>query len=103
MRLNEKQVEQIKLIFSAFLKSQAKVFLVGSRTKGSLKGGDIDLLIVASEVELSSLRLNKLKIINELQKQSSIGDQKIDLIFSTEKDLQEDAFIKTLKESKIPL
>lgn len=56
--------------------SKAKVYLFGSRTDDSAKGGDIDLLVCATGSNSSIM--NKIKTISLLQ--MSLGDQKIDLV-----------------------
>jgi predicted nucleotidyltransferase len=65
--------------------SNAKVWLFGSRTDDSKKGGDIDIGIFSSEVDVMGEIEIRQKICDK------IGEQKIDLVVS--KDGQE-AFFK---------
>jgi len=74
MRLTTHEVDSIKTAVRASL-PEAKVFLFGSRTDDSKRGGDIDLLILNStEVERKVVRRIKVDLI------MSIGDQKIDIV-----------------------
>lgn len=103
MRLSKKQIQEIKEAVAAVVKGENELYLVGSRTKGHLKGGDIDLLIFV-EQGLLELNLNlKLVLINEIMKQKSIDETKVDVIFAVKKDLEADAFVLTLKDSMVRL
>ena len=68
--------------------SQCKIFLYGSRTDCSAKGGDIDLLVESEVLKFSE----KIKILTDIK--SKIGDQKIDLTILTAQALSEDLFFK---------
>ncbi len=52
----------------------AAVYLFGSRTNNAARGGDIDLLVLSSKIDL----LDKLEILSELH--VKLGEQKIDLL-----------------------
>jgi predicted nucleotidyltransferase len=74
MRLSEFEVESIKRAVRARLPN-VKLYLFGSRTDDSRKGGDIDLLILSeTAVERKIVR----KIQNDLDE--LIGEQKIDIV-----------------------
>lgn len=68
------------VIFSAITAedANAKVFLFGSRTNDSAKGGDIDLLVLSNTFNRQKLRAARWKI------QEQLGEQKIDIITSTD-------------------
>lgn len=56
--------------------SKAKVYLFGSRTDDSKKGGDIDLLIISDKLEFG----DKYKIYSKIT--HTLEDQKIDIIIN---------------------
>lgn len=74
MRLSQATCQAIKSSV-AIIAPEAVCYVFGSRTNDSLKGGDIDLLLITSK-KLSLPLLSRLKrtILNQ------IGEQKIDLV-----------------------
>ncbi|MDQ7073710.1 MAG: nucleotidyltransferase domain-containing protein [Gammaproteobacteria bacterium] len=77
MRLTQKQIEAIKSNFNNVF-GRGKIFLFGSRTDDSKRGGDIDLYIVADEHE--NLVEKKVKFLVMLKRE--IGQQKIDVVLN---------------------
>ena len=77
MRLKAEQLRAIKEVI-ATSDPQAEVVLFGSRTDDAQRGGDIDLLIMSSKIDLDERRRIKLKLLNRL------GDQKIDVVVATD-------------------
>lgn len=78
MRLNKEVCAFIKNTAKTYFGSNAKVYLFGSRTDDTKKGGDIDLYI---ETDITTGILNrKLKMLGALQK--VLGDQKIDIVIN---------------------
>ncbi|GAB6089133.1 nucleotidyltransferase domain-containing protein [Spirochaeta dissipatitropha] len=77
MRLNTEQQRSICTVINRFFGAEARVYLFGSRTDDSAKGGDIDLL-VESSLDDQTAFIRKLQAVSEMQQQ--LGDQKIDLI-----------------------
>lgn len=73
----------------------AEVYLYGSRTDDSKKGGDIDILVISDKISLNE----KLKILNDIF--SQIEEQKIDLLIAKNKN--ESAFVKYILKHAIPL
>lgn len=71
----------------------AEVFLYGSRTDTSAKGGDIDLLIISEKLSFTD-KLDILICIKE-----KIGQQKIDLTIQTPDALAQNIFFQTIKSS----
>ena len=57
---------------------RAEVFLFGSRARDSERGGDIDLLIMSSEIDPDQWRRIKLALMDRL------GAQKIDLLVAAD-------------------
>ena len=54
--------------------TQAKIYLFGSRTDDTKKGGDIDIFILSAILNNTTKRQIKLKLYDQL------GEQKIDII-----------------------
>lgn len=85
MRLLKSEVKVIKEISSVIYGSNSKVILFGSRVNDTIKGGDIDLYIIPGrKFTRSELRDQRIKYLVSLK--SKIGDQKIDLVVSTDKN-----------------
>ena len=77
MRLNETQRNAIIINARKHFGANAKVRLFGSRVDPSKRGGDIDLLVLASQKKMTIK--NKLLFLVDLKKQ--IGLRKIDVVF----------------------
>ena len=93
MRLTEIEVNIIKQLVSVF-DDCAKVYLYGSRVDDSLKGGDIDLLIISSNFSFK----DKLKIKSALFYQ--LGEQKIDILITQQTT---SAFVQLILETAVVL
>jgi predicted nucleotidyltransferase len=93
MRLKPEEVQIIKeAVFQ--LDAEAKIFLFGSRADPNKKGGDIDLLILSSNLkEIDSLKI--LKLVFE-----KMEEQKIDLLISSNPD---DPFVQLALSKGIKL
>ena len=78
MRLTERQIIIIKNNVALFFGQTARVYLFGSRTDDSAKGGDIDLFIELSDVIEQPVR--KILQLNSALQQA-FGLQKIDILF----------------------
>jgi uncharacterized protein len=90
MRLTETEITSIKTLFLKYKKSDSVIYLFGSRTDHTKKGGDIDLLI-SFETKDSLISFQKLDFIVELKK--AVGDRKIDITLATVEDLKTDEFL----------
>lgn len=95
VRLSKFEIESIKDSVYDFL-PEAEIYLYGSRTDSSKRGGDIDLLIYSNNKPNSEIQSKIYWSICE-----KIGEQKIDILYST-KDPQE-SFIKLIKEETVRL
>lgn len=100
MRLRQNEIEAIKEVTKAIFGENASIILFGSRTNDSLKGGDIDLLILCNR-KISSSEKYQLKIKFLVQLKKIVGDQKIDVLI--EENQQQSFFLKTVKNEAILL
>lgn len=79
MRLTLFEIENIVNLKNKYFGELSKIYLFGSRTDDTKKGGDIDLFIELFDSKYDNLSL-KNKFIVELQ--DVIGEQKIDIVFA---------------------
>jgi len=93
MRLDIEEIKVIKSAVQAFDPS-ARIFLFGSRTDDSAGGGDIDLLILSSNLTFE----DKIKIKSNIF--YTLEEQKIDIVIA--RDL-ENPFVRLAFNSGVPL
>jgi len=91
MRLRPDEIKAIKEIIQSF-DSEAKIWLYGSRTDDSKRGGDIDLLIFSKKINFS----DKLKIKSQLYQK--IGEQKIDILIARD---EKKTFVRIALENAV--
>lgn len=87
MRLNKNKIEYLKKL-SLEIFNSTNIYLFGSRTDDSLRGGDIDIYIQTTKKE--NILKSKIVFLREFEKE--FGEQKIDLIIdnnSTKKEIFE--------------
>jgi len=82
MRLTKVEIMYIQEVFKEIFK-KGEIFLFGSRIDDTLKGGDIDLFVTTNSRKDNNLE-KKLDFLALLKQK--IGDQKIDLIISKDKN-----------------
>ncbi len=89
MRLTTKEIETIIISFREVFTS-GKIYLFGSRVDDTKRGGDIDLFILSREANLEK----KIDFLGKLQ--DRIGEQKIDIVISKDKNrlIEEEALKK---------
>ncbi|MCL2282847.1 MAG: nucleotidyltransferase domain-containing protein [Fibromonadales bacterium] len=75
MRISDFEIDAIVNAIVA-CDSEAKIWLFGSRTDNSKKGGDIDIGVLSKKIDL----MTKLRIRRNICEK--IGEQKIDLVVS---------------------
>lgn len=75
MRLTDHEINVIRLSAKSFFGPGTRIFLFGSRTDDSRKGGDIDLYV---EAEKPTQLQDKISFITHLK--MNLGDQKIDVV-----------------------
>lgn len=98
MRLSQHDIDMIKEVFYSTFK-EGEIYLFGSRVDDSLKGGDIDLFVSANNIDnYLEKKLNFLALLKE-----KIGDQKIDLVISKDKNrlIEKEALNKGINLCKI--
>jgi predicted nucleotidyltransferase len=100
MRLKKNELAAIKEVTKEIFGANATIRLFGSRTNDTLKGGDIDLLILCNRT-ISSSEKYQLKIKFLVQLKKIVGDQKIDVLIDGNQ--QESSFFKTVKDEGILL
>jgi predicted nucleotidyltransferase len=81
MRLKTYEIDAIKNSFKSVF-NNGQIFLFGSRTDDSKKGGDIDLFIELEDK--INLFEKKIKFLAKIKK--VIGEQKIDVVFNEDKN-----------------
>lgn len=93
MRLKPETVQEIVSTVQKHLaNSPHKLYLYGSRVNDSLRGGDIDLLLLLELTEdKPAAESLKYKILADIKKQ--IGDQKIDFGIYTRQQIGKEAFL----------
>lgn len=82
MRLSEKERKSIKQAAKEVWGNSATIYLFGSRTDDTKKGGDIDLYIRLSEMK-SARQLLRQKAAFLAKLEMLLGEQKIDAIIYT--------------------
>ena len=78
MRLSESDVAAIKRTATEIFGPQANIWLFGSRTDETRRGGDIDLMIENVEPDWDRIALEKARFLARLK--TRIGDRRIDLV-----------------------
>ena len=101
MRLNSKERFAILSAFQSVLTCSYKLYLFGSRTDDTKKGGDIDLLVLVSCEDKDQIINLKSKLKLEIFK--NIPEQKIDITVATDQELKTDLFLSSLKDHMLPL
>ncbi|MEN9406503.1 MAG: hypothetical protein RLZ12_787 [Bacillota bacterium] len=83
VRLSACELEAIKLAFKTCFLPEDHLWLFGSRTDLSQKGGDIDLYIETEVSNVKQVLAAKSRFVTELYR--SIGEQKIDVVVKLDK------------------
>jgi len=94
MRLSEKEIEMIKTTFKEVF-NEGSIYLFGSRVDNTKRGGDIDLYIdIIDSISLNEISSKKSQF--RLKLYDKIGEQKIDIVISKDKNRSiEKEIIKT--------
>lgn len=75
MRLKDTEIHIIKTAAREAFGDDVKVYLFSSRTDDQKKGGDIDLYIETSAVDILPRKLKMLRLLEQ-----GLGERKIDII-----------------------
>ena len=73
MRLSTKEINLLKSQLKA-LSESAQIYLFGSRVDDTIRGGDIDLLVVSDKLSMRDLRRLRIAFCTQF------GEQKIDIL-----------------------
>lgn len=79
--------------------NECKLFLYGSRTDVTRKGGDIDLMLEVPDIEFN--RIQELEINFLIAIKEKIGDQKIDFLIRNQKAMMTPFEKVALKNKKL--
>lgn len=80
MRLTERQIQNIKVTAEDVFGPDVGVYVFGSRTDESQRGGDIDLYIEAPLNDPDEAAQARIRFLTRLKQK--IGDQRIDLVLN---------------------
>ena len=94
MRLSEADRNAFSDVLVALV-PQGRLYLYGSRTDDSLKGGDIDLLLVVADLD-AKRELSGRKSVILVAFKKRVGERKIDFSIATESELLSDPFFASV-------
>lgn len=80
VRLSERDMSTITMLFIKFFNINDALWLFGSRADMTKRGGDIDLYIETSEANVDTAVTKKRNFVMALH--DEIGDQKIDVVLN---------------------
>lgn len=104
MRLSSDQVAQLHSVLKLqFKEIPYKLFLYGSRAVDNLKGGDIDLLIIAEQAGVDFFLNHELEILVQIKKQPAIGQRRIDIKAATEDAFKSEPFLRAIADSCVEI
>ncbi len=96
VRLQDWEIESIIATFGEYFNRDDELWLFGSRTDLSQKGGDIDLFIDSKMSDTDKILAARLDFLIKLK--DKIGDQKIDVVIKQHN--MDDQFIYKLAKSE---
>lgn len=102
MRLSSSERTSICTIAKSFCTETASLYLYGSRTDDTARGGDIDLILLVSSKHEQKIIDDKIHYLLSTIKQA-IGDQHIDLSICTRKQIEESPFLQMVFSKAILL
>lgn len=100
MRLTEKEQSAIASAITPFARKGMELWLFGSRTDDSARGGDIDLLLILPN-ESGQKKLARQKIDLLVAIKNTLGEQKIDLLITTRERISQDPFLTIITETAL--
>ena len=81
MRLDDKTIKTIKELGLCYFGNNAKIYIFGSRTDDSKKGGDIDIY-VETDLNVNSSELFDIESKYWVSMQKELGEMKIDIVIN---------------------
>ncbi len=94
MRLKNSELQVLLQIVATHVPTEIyELYLFGSRTDDSKKGGDIDLLLVIATEQKNTLLDKKGRIKSDLSQ--ALGDQRIDLTICDPIQAEREPFLRT--------
>ena len=99
MRITQQEKQTMIELKNKIFGEEASIWLYGSRTDDTLRGGDIDLMIIPAENDTIDIFSKKIKYLVKLK--DSIGDQKIDLLLKKPNDVR--GIVKTALQEGVKL
>lgn len=100
MRLSkQEQIAIYEAIRRSLENNDFRLFLYGSRTDKSLKGGDIDLIVMVADEWKHIIKMKDYELLTEIKNDKIIGDRRIDLKIISPKDLTSDSFVKSIAQN----
>ena len=100
MRLSRFEITQIKELARNHFGDHVKVYLFGSRTDDTKRGGDIDLLIQHKQAESLTLQA-KVRFLAQLKQK--IGEQKIDVVLDNSVSKRKTTFYQSILKHAVSL
>lgn len=95
MRINNQEKQVFFDTIKKYVIPPAELRLFGSRVDDNAKGGDIDLLLIVKDEDTRArILFNKSEILTDIK--TLIGEQKIDLIITTEQGIHDSAFLTSI-------
>ena len=101
MRLTERQIQNIKVTAEDVFGPDVGVYVFGSRTDESQRGGDIDLYIEAPLNDPDEAAQARIRFLTLLKQK--IGDQRIDLVLNKTNETNPPHIVKTARSTGIRL
>lgn len=102
MRLTDHEKTAIIEAISPYATAGTALWLLGSRTDDTARGGDIDLLLVQPN-ESAYENTAEQKVERLIAMKQRIGEQKIDFIITTPKRIASEPFLTIISEKAILL
>lgn len=104
MRLSSEQIDQFHLVIGKYWNDiPYELYLYGSRVHDHLKGGDIDLLILTTQMGVEVFQNYELELLVAFKKQPAIGQRQIDLKVATHDQLKTEPFLLSIMGDLIKL
>ena len=100
MRLSAEEQKIIKELAQQEFGSGTRVYIFGSRSDDTKKGGDIDLFITNKNKKKLTL---KAKISYLARLKSTIGEQKIDVVLDTHASQSKKSFYQSIKKTALEI